>query len=79
VIDVRYFSNGGRRVVRVHTDGPLGLEFLKARAEVFNFGVGEWRERPNLTDEVVFTGELEPCSQADANVLIERGRSVSSR
>lgn len=67
---MRYFRSGNR-VVRVHTDAALGDEFLKAKAEVYSPKRDDWVERPQLTSDIVYTGDWDPCTGAEADRAIE--------
>ncbi len=66
---MRYFTNGVR-VARVHTEEPFGDQFLRARAETFHIVKNEWIERPNIAGEIMFRGEWETITQADAEKRI---------
>ena len=73
---MRYFRSGKTGVARVHVkpDAPLDDALSRAKAEVFNFKRGGWREHPDVTAEIRFTGDWNPCSQVEAERLISDQR-----
>jgi hypothetical protein len=69
---MRYFRSG-LRIVLVHTDAPFGEDFINAKAEVRSLRRDRWVERPpNMTSAIMFTGDWNPCTEAEARDVIER-------
>lgn len=64
---MRYFRNGNRVMrVDVGTDAPLGPDHLESVAEVYSLKNHEWVERPELTPEIVYTGDWNSCTEDEA-------------
>ena len=64
---MRYFRNGNRVIrVDVDPDVPLGQDFLESVAEVYALKNHEWVERPELTSEIVYTGDWNSCTEDEA-------------
>lgn len=68
---MRYFRSGNR-VVRVDTNADLGPEFLKAVSELYSMRRDGWVKRPELTADIVYTGDWDPCSEREALDAIEQ-------
>lgn len=70
---MQYFRNG-RRIARVDTDAPLGDgAFIAARAEVFSVSREAGVPR-DMTAQIVYTGDWNPCTQDEAIDLAGRRR-----
>jgi hypothetical protein len=70
---MRYFRSGNR-VARVLTDAPMGEEFLKAMAQLYSVKREDWVDRPQLTRELVYTGDWDTCTESEAFDTIEKRR-----
>jgi hypothetical protein len=64
---MRYFRNGNR-VIRVDVDPEtrLSSELLNSAAEVYSLKNHDWVERPELTSEIVYTGDWDSCTEDEA-------------
>jgi len=64
---MRYFRNGNRVIrVDVDPDARPGPELLNSVAEVYSLKNHDWVERPELTSEVVYTGDWDSCTEDEA-------------
>ncbi len=64
---MRYFRSGNRVIrVDVDPDTRLGSELLNSVAEVYSLKNHDWVERPELTSEIVYTGDWDSCTEDEA-------------
>ncbi|MGV0607369.1 hypothetical protein [Mycolicibacterium sp. XJ1904] len=68
------FFRSGYRVARVDVaaDAPLGAELLKTTPQVYSMRRSDWIDRPQLAREIAYSGNWDPCSEADAYEAIEQ-------
>jgi hypothetical protein len=72
---MRFFCSG-YRVARVDLDqdAPLGEELLSATPQVYSVLDEDWIDRPQLARELVYSGDWDVCSEAEADNAIEERR-----
>ncbi|MGV0814911.1 hypothetical protein ABQF34_23350 [Mycolicibacterium boenickei] len=56
------------------TDAPYGEAFIVAKAEAYNLNRDDWVEREGISSRILYTGDWNPCTQAEAFELIENRR-----
>jgi hypothetical protein len=71
--EMRFFCSG-YRVARVDLDqgAPLGEELLSLTPQVYSIRRQDWVNRPQLARELVYSGNWDPCSEAEAYNAIEK-------
>ncbi len=72
---MRYFCSGKTGIGRVYTDAGFsdGDAFFNAKAEIFNLKHG-WTISPNLTTQIMYSGDWSPCSESEADQMIDKLR-----
>lgn len=72
---MRYFCSGKTGIGRVYTDASFsdGDAFFSAKAEIFSVKHG-WTISPNLTTQIMYSGDWRPCSESDADQMIDKLR-----
>jgi hypothetical protein len=72
---MRFFCSG-HRVARVDLDqsAPLDEELLSLTPQVYSVRRDDWVDRPQLARELVYSGNWDPCSEAEAYNAIETRR-----
>lgn len=69
---MRFFCSG-YRVARVDLgqSAPLDEKLLSLTPQVFSIRRQDWVDRPQLARELVYSGNWDPCSEAEAHEAIQ--------